>query len=166
MGDLTLSLFWFYLTIRELGSPILLFDSITHNNFTHTQSDEGLARLVEAVLNQILKGQVTEQLQALPYERSDDRQGQRNGYRPRNMKTRVGPLKLQIPRVRSGRFSTGMFGRYQRREQALVLAMMEMVLNGVSTRKVRRITGCLCGTEFSKSTVSELCKNLDPLVRD
>ncbi len=57
-----------------------------------------------------------------------------------------------------------MFARYLRSEQALVLAMMEMVVNGVSTRRVRRITERLCGTSFSKSTVSELCKNLDPLV--
>ena len=138
-------------------------DEMLHALF---QDDEGLARLVEAVLNQILKGQVTDQLQALPYERSEERQGQRNGYRPREMKTRVGPLNLQIPRVRSGSFSTEMFARYQRSEQALVLAMMEMVVNGVSTRKVRRITERLCGTAFSKSTVSELCKNLDPLVRE
>ena len=138
-------------------------DEMLHALF---QNDEGLARLVEAVLNQILKGQVTDQLQALPYERSEERQGQRNGYRPREMKTRVGPLNLRIPRVRSGSFSTEMFARYQRSEQALVLAMMEMVVNGVSTRKVRRITERLCGTEFSKSTVSDLCKNLDPLVRD
>jgi transposase-like protein len=57
-----------------------------------------------------------------------------------------------------------LFARYQRSEQALVLALMEMVVNGVSTRKVAQITEELCGTEFSKSTVSELCKRLGPIV--
>ena len=82
------------------------------------------------------------------------------------MKTRVGTLELRVPRVRSGSFSTELFDRYQRSEQALILALMEMVINGVSTRKVRRITEELCGTSFSKSTVSELCKALDPVVSE
>ena len=136
-------------------------DEMLHGLF---QDDQGMARLVESILNQILEAQVTDQLRALPYERSEERQGYRNGYRSREMKTRVGPLELQIPRVRDGHFSTEMFQRYQRSEQALVVALMEMVVNGVSTRKVRRITEQLCGTTFSKSTVSELCKGLDPLL--
>ena len=69
-----------------------------------------------------------------------------------------------MPRHRNGQFSTELFARYQRSEQALVLAMMEMVVNGVSTRKVEKITEELCGKKFSKSTVSELCKGLDPIV--
>ena len=80
------------------------------------------------------------------------------------MTTRVGTLTLRIPRHRNGQFSTELFARYQRSEQALVLAMMEMVINGVSTRKVELITEELCGKKFSKSTISELCKNLDPIV--
>ena len=66
--------------------------------------------------------------------------------------------------MRDGAFSTELFARYQRSEQALVLALMEMVVNGVSTRKVARITEELCGTSFAKSTVSDLCRALDPLV--
>lgn len=123
-----------------------------------------LGRLVEAVLNQVLTAQVTEQLQAAPYERTDERQGYRNGYKPRQLTTRVGALTLQVPQVREGQFSTELFARYQRSEQALVLTLMEMVVNGVSTRKVARITEELCGTSFAKSTVSDLCKALDPLV--
>jgi len=80
------------------------------------------------------------------------------------MTTRVGTLTLRVPRHRNGQFSTKLFARYQRSEQALVLAMMEMVINGVSTRKVELITEELCGKKFSKSTISELCKNLDPIV--
>lgn len=126
--------------------------------------DEGMAKLMEQVLNQVLNAQVTEQIQAEPYERTEERQAYRNGFRPRTMNTRVGTLELQVPRLRSGQFSTQLFERYQRSEQALVLALMEMVVNGVSTRKVQRITEELCGVDFSKSTVSELCKQLDPAV--
>lgn len=130
------------------------------------EGDQGLAKLVQSVVNQILVAQVSEQLKAAPYERTEARQGYRNGYRARELKTRVGTLELAVPRVREGSFSTELFSRYQRSEQALVLAMLEMVINGVSTRKVRRITEELCGTSFSKSTVSDLCKQLDPLVRE
>jgi len=126
--------------------------------------DGQLGRLVEAVVNQVLNAQVAEQLQAAPYERSEQRQGYRNGYKPRQFTTRVGALTLLVPQVRDGQFSTELFTRYQRSEQALVLTLMEMVVNGVSTRKVARITEELCGTSFAKSTVSDLCKALDPLV--
>jgi transposase-like protein len=73
-------------------------------------------------------------------------------------------LTLKVPRLRNGNFSTELFARYQRSEQALVLALVEMVIQGVSTRKISAITEELCGAEFSKSTVSELCKRLDPIV--
>jgi len=88
------------------------------------QRDDGLARLVEAVVEQILEAQVTEQLQAKRYERTEDRQGYRNGYRCKELKTRIGTLQLRVPRVRNGAFSTELFARYQRSEQALVLALM------------------------------------------
>jgi putative transposase len=123
-----------------------------------------LGQLLEAVLNQVLEAQVSEELHAGPYERTDDRRGYRNGYKPRALTTRVGRLVLRVPQVREGTFSTELFARYQRSEQALILTLMEMVVNGVSTRKVTRITEELCGTSFAKSTVSDLCKGLDPLV--
>ena len=127
--------------------------------------DKGLQGLVETVLNQVLEAQVTEQLGARPYERSEARKAYRNGYRARTLTTRVGPLVLHVPQVRDGSFSTALFARYQRSEQALVLALMEMGLQGVSTRKVTAITEALCGTRFSRSTVSQLCTALDARVR-
>jgi putative transposase len=128
------------------------------------QGDTGLAKLLERVLNQVLEAQVSEHLGAERYERTEERQGYRNGVRPRQLTTRVGKLTLRVPQVRDGQFSPELFARYQRSEQALVLALMEMVVNGVSTRKVTAITEELCGTSFSKSTVSALCARLDPLV--
>ena len=127
-------------------------------------SQDGLAKLVEGVLNQILEAQVSESLGADKHQRSDERIGYRNGYRPRQLYTRVGPVTLQVPQTRDGSFSTDIFKRYQRSEQAFVLALMEMVVNGVSTRKVSNITEELCGASFSKSTVSQLCTGLDARV--
>ncbi|WP_279625778.1 IS256 family transposase [Parageobacillus thermantarcticus] len=112
----------------------------------------------EQVLHQILEAQVEEQLGARRDERTEERKGYRNGSYPRQLTTRVGRLTLRVPRTRDGEFSTELFQRYQRSEQALVLALMEMVVNGVSTRKITPITEELCGTSFSKSTVSSLCK--------
>ena len=126
---------------------------------------DGLAKLVETVLNQVLEAQVTETLGADRHERSEERQGYRNGYRPRTLFTRVGPVTLQVPQTRDGSFSTDIFKRYQRSEQAFVLALMEMVVQGVSTRKVSAITEELCGASFSKSTVSALCTGIEPRVR-
>jgi len=99
---------------------------------------------------------MTAHLHADPCERSADRRGNRNGYKSRQLNTRVGTLTLQVPQDRDGTFSTQVFTRYQRNEKALVLALMEMYVEGVSTRKVREITEVLCGTSFSKSLVSEL----------
>jgi putative transposase len=124
----------------------------------------GLSQLVEQVLNQILAAQATELVRAAPHERTPERQGYRNGQRKRSLQTRVGTLSLSVPRLRGGEFSPELFERYQRSEQAFVLALLEMVVQGVSTRKVEAITQELCGAEFSKSTVSALCARLDPLV--
>jgi len=120
-----------------------------------------LRQLVEAALNRFLDAEITEHLQADPYERSDARTGYRNGYRSRQLNTRVGTLTLFVPMDRDGTFKTELFDRYQRSEKALVGTLMEMYLEGVSTRKVRDVTEVLCGTSFSKSTVSRLVGSLD-----
>lgn len=132
--------------------------------FLSDGKDEAFSKLLEEIFNQVLLAQSTEQLGAAPYERTEKRTAYRNGTRDRELTTRVGKLTLKVPRHRNGQFSTELFSRYQRSEQALVLAMMEMVINGVSTRKVELITEELCGEKFSKSTVSALCKKLDPIV--
>ena len=125
---------------------------------------EGMKKLVESVLNQVLEAQMVEHLRADRHERSSDRTGYRSGYRERQLTTRVGTLILRVPQTRDGSFSTELFRRYQRSEQALVLALMEMVVQGVSTRKVTHITEELCGTQFSKSTVSSLTTGLSARV--
>jgi putative transposase len=118
-----------------------------------------LRQIVERVVQQILEAEMTEHVGAAPHERTDARKGHRNGYKPRTLRTRVGTLNLLVPQDREGTFSTRLFSRYQRNEKALVLALMEMYVEGVSTRK--EITEELCGTSFSKSTVSHLAAGLD-----
>lgn len=129
-----------------------------------THIPEALVPLLETILNQFLQAMATEAVGAMKYERTEERKAYRNGSRERTLKTRIGTITLDVPRLRSGEFSHELFERYQRSEQALVLTMMEMVLQGVSTRKVTKITEELCGTSFSKSTVSQLCKGLDEAV--
>jgi putative transposase len=120
-----------------------------------------LKQIVERVLQELLEAEMTEHIGAAPYERTENRKGQRNGYKPRTLRTRVGTLNLAVPQDREGAFSTRLFARYQRNEKALVLALMQMYVEGVSTRKVKEITEELCGTSFSKSLVSQLASGLD-----
>jgi putative transposase len=124
--------------------------------------EEAFKHLVEKLLNQVLMAESAAQLQAEPYERSDDRKDYRNGTRDRKLVTRIGTLELVVPRHRNEPFQTALFDNYSRSETALINTMIEMVINGVSTRKVSRVVEQLCGTSVSKSLVSEVCKELDP----
>src|SRR5829696_5276856 len=97
-----------------------------------------LREIVKRVLQEMLEVEMTEHVGAAPYERSATRTGHRNGYKPRTLRTRVGTLNLLVvPQDREGTFSTRLFSRYQRNEKALCLALMEMYVEGVSTRKVK-----------------------------
>ncbi len=120
-----------------------------------------LKEIVERVLQELLETEMTKHVGAAPYERAENRTGHRNGHKPRALRTRVGTLNLAVPQDREGTFSTRLFSRYQRNERALVLALMEMYVEGVSTRRVKDITEALCGTSFSKSLVSSLAGRLD-----
>lgn len=117
--------------------------------------------LLERILNELMKAESEEQLGAAKHERTDDRSDYRNGTRERELNTRIGKLTLKVPRHRNEPFHTMVFDNYQRSEACLIATMVQMVIDGVSTRKVERVVEELCGTNFSKSTVSELCKRLD-----
>lgn len=123
--------------------------------------EDPLKALLRHTIQQVLEEELTAFLKAEPYTRSEERRGYRNGYKPRTLKTRVGRLELMVPKDREGRFQTELFEKYQRNEKALVLAIIEMYVQGVSTRKVKKITEELCGLEISKSQVSTLAKGLD-----
>ena len=124
--------------------------------------DEDFLRpIVQIAVQEFLEAEMNEALGAAKSERSAARLGYRSGSYPRKLITRVGTLELRVPQDRQGRFSTEIFARYQRSEKALVAALVEMYVQGVSTRKVKAISEELCGHEFSASTISELNAKLD-----
>ena len=127
---------------------------------------EAFKKILQTSLNKILQVESAEQLKAAPYERSEERTDCRNGSRDRDLNTRVGRITLHVPRHRNVPFKTLVFDNYSRSEAALVAGMAEMVVNGVSTRKVSRVMETLCGTSFSKSAVSDVCKDLKTAVKE
>jgi putative transposase len=120
-----------------------------------------LKAMVTATLQQTLEAEMDGALAAEKSERTANRLGYRSGYYGRTLITRIGKIELRVPQDRQGRFRTEVFERYQRSEKALVMAMMEMYLQGVSTRKVKAVTEELCGHEFSSATVSRIVASLD-----
>jgi putative transposase len=124
--------------------------------------EEGFLKpLVQKLVQEALEAEMEETLGAGKGERTERRRGYRSGYYSRGLVTRVGKLELRVPQDRQGQFSTSIFDRYQRSEKALVSALAEMYIQGVSTRKVKAITEELCGHAFSASTVSAINKKLD-----
>ena len=128
--------------------------------------DDAFKKLLQDSLNSILQAESTEQLKAEKYERSEERTDSRNGTRERQLTTRLGKIELVVPRHRDVPFKSLIFDNYQRSEAALVASMAEMVIAGVSTRKVAKVVETLCGTSYSKSMVSEVCKDLDAAVNE
>ena len=122
---------------------------------------DGLRSLVQEVVQEVLEAEMDETVGAQKSERSAERVGYRAGHYTRTLVTRVGKLVLRVPQDRQGRFRTEVFERYQRSEKALVSALAEMYVQGVSTRKVKEITEQLCGHEFSASTISRVSQQLD-----
>ena len=123
--------------------------------------EDFLRSIVQAVVQQVLENEMEEALGAGKSERTAGRTGYRSGYYGRTLMTRVGKLELRVPQDRQGRFRTEVFERYQRSEKALVGALAEMYVQGVSTRKVKAITEELCGHEFSASAISRINESLD-----
>ena len=129
-----------------------------------TSDADGFRALLQTVVQEVLEAEMTETLQAEKNERTANRLGHRSGYYDRKLVTRVGVLELRVPQDRAGRFSTELFERYQRSEKALVAALAEMYVQGVSTRKVKAITEELCGHSFSASAISDATARLDGML--
>ena len=125
------------------------------------QGFDGMAAAMEALLNECMKIERQQALGAAPFQRSEERCGQANGFKPKTLKTRVGPLELQVPQVRGMSFYPQALERGSRSEKALRLALAEMYVQGVSTSKVTKITEQLCGCEISSSDVSRSMALLD-----
>ncbi|ESX84291.1 transposase ISRM5 [Mesorhizobium sp. LNJC405B00] len=127
--------------------------------------EDGFRQALQSVVQEVLEAEMTEAIGAEKGERTAERTSYRSGYYERKLVTRVGVLELRVPQDRAGRFSTELFERYQRSEKALVSALVEMYVQGVSTRKVKAVTEELCGHSFSASTVSEATMRLDEALK-
>ena len=122
---------------------------------------DGMAEAMELLMNECMKIERQQALGVGPYQRSEARRGQANGFKPKRLKTRVGRLQLAVPQVRGAKFYPRALERGSRSEKALRLALAEMYVQGVSTSKVTRITEELCGCEISSSDVSRATAVLD-----
>ena len=125
------------------------------------QGLDALAELIRVVINTAMQAERSEHLKAAPYQHVEDRQGYANGYKPKTMRTRVGDITFSIPQVREGGFYPQALEKGLRSERALTLALAEMYVQGVSTRKVKAITEQLCGVEVSSAQVSQAAAQMD-----
>lgn len=143
----------------------MAFQAKDTNAFSNVQvpsgGEDAIRGLLQQVVQTAVEAEFARHMGAAPWERAPGRRGWRNGSKPRQLKTRVGTIELRIPKDREGRFQPTLFARYQRSEQALVLALVEMYIAGVSTRKVSAVVEELCGFTVSASQVSALSKKLD-----
>jgi len=157
-----------------MTSPENLNQPTTQKQGFYIDDPNFFYQVVRNTVQELLEAEMTEFLGADPHERSLTRQGYRSGHRPRSLNTRVGKLHLDLPCERSGKFQTKLFNHYQRSEpspsfqaqegrgeQAFLLALQEMYLQGVSTRRVEKITEQLCSMPISASTVSRIAAKLD-----
>jgi len=132
-----------------------LFEALNSSN------TGGIRSLLEGILNALMKLERENFIQAKPYERNPGRQAYANGFKEKTLNTRMGSLELQIPQVRGLSFYPQCIEKGPRSERALKVAVAEMYLQGVSTRKVEAITQALCGIDFTSTQVSRATKELD-----
>ena len=130
-----------------------------------TDNEKGMQQLITWFLNDVMNEEVAQQAGVPRYARSSARRAHRNGYRPRSLKTRFGELSLQKPQLREIPFETKVFARYSRTEKALVNAIIESYLQGVSTRNVENVVSCLGVNQLSASYVSKVGRELDVKVQ-
>jgi len=128
---------------------------------------EGVMKdLLEQVLNQLLNSRAEDKCNAKLYEQTEERIDYRNGVRERSFFTRLGKIALEVPRLRTQSVVDGLFEKYKRSEQAIITGVAEMVVKGVSTRKVNAVADALFGSGISKSQASRMCEVLDPVVEE
>jgi len=127
---------------------------------------EAAPELMRVLLNNAMQIERSKYLQADQYERTEDRKGHANGYKPKTVRTRIGEITFAVPQVREGGFYPSALEKGMRSERALVAALAEMYVQGVSTRKVKAITEELCGVEISTMQVSRATAQLDEVLQE
>ena len=122
---------------------------------------DGMAEAIEILMNETMKLERADAIGAMPYQRCQSRRGYANGFKPKSVNSRLGRLNLKVPQTRDVEFYPSALERGERSERALKLAVAEMYVQGVSTRKVAEITKELCGLDVSSSQVSRAAAMLD-----
>lgn len=122
---------------------------------------EGMANAMQILFNEAMKIERSEYLGAAPYQRTEERKSYANGFKAKTVSTRLGKLELRVPQTRDSEFYPSALERGERSERALKLAVAEMYVQGVSTRKVAKITAELCGLEVTSTQVSRAAALLD-----
>jgi len=125
-----------------------------------------IPELIRILVNQAMQEERAHYLQAGEYERTAERKGYANGYKPKTVKTRLGEITFSIPQVREGGFYPSVLEKGLRSERALTMTLAEMYVQGVSTRKVKEITEQLCGFEVSAEQVSRATAQLDSVLQE
>jgi len=141
--------------LKDCTLPEELLEQIAQEGF------EVLPQLIQTVVNTAMRLEREKHLGVGPYERSQERNGHANGFKPKTVNTRVGKITFDVPQVREGGFYPQSLEKGQRSERALKLALAEMYIQGVSTRKVAAITEQLCGFEVTSTQVSRATAALD-----
>jgi len=145
---------------------------MTHQNdytFANELVEKGLEAVPEmmrVLINQAMQVERSKYLQAEEYERTEDRKGHANGYKPKTIRTRMGEITFAVPQVREGGFYPSALEKGLRSERALMITLAEMYVQGVSTRKVKAITEQLCGVEISAMQVSRATAQLDGVLQE
>jgi len=140
--------------------PVSQFDSLREGTFRDVlelvaeHGFGGMAQAIQILVDEAMKLERTEVLGAQPYERTAERRGYANGFKPKTVQTRMGSLQLSVPQTRDVEFYPSALERGQRSERALKLAVAEMYLQGVSTRKVTTVMETLCGFDVTSTQVS------------
>ena len=122
---------------------------------------DALPALVQTLLNTVMLAERQEDLQAAPYQRTSERRDYANGFKPKTLKTRLGPIELRVPQVRKGPFYPSVLTKGQRSERAMMLALAEMYVLGVATRKVAALVEKILGVKISSTAVSQAAQALD-----
>ena len=122
---------------------------------------EGMANAMQILFNEAMKLERTEYLNAAPYQRTEDRRTYANGFKNKTVNSRLGKLELSVPQTRDSQFYPSALERGERSERALKMAVAEMYVQGVSTRKVAKITSELCGLDVTSTQVSRAAAMLD-----
>ena len=137
-----------------------MIEEITRDGF------QAFPEMMRVLINSVMQAERARYLQAGEYERTEERQGYANGYKPKTVRTRLGEITFAVPQVREGGFYPSALEKGLRSERALVTTLAEMYVQGVSTRKVKAITEELCGIEISAMQVSRATAQLDATLQE